>query len=220
MPGHRGPNGGGATKLTRGASQRRGPPGAPRTARFGRGSLARAGALWYQPRLHGARAQTGPESPQEQADVVAARKKSAEVEPEGEPEVEVEVEAVDELDEGDAFEEVELEETSLDEAFGEEEEDLDTDEDLDDDPTELTATPVETDDEDTESEGEAVVPPDASFDDEDDDEGIVAAVTGEDDDDQEVEGLRDGEFVCRSCYMAKRDTQLADPERLLCRDCA
>jgi hypothetical protein len=150
--------------------------------------------------------------------VVAARKKSAEAE------------VVVELDDDGAFEEVEeveeveleddLEETSLDEAFGEEDEDLDSDEDLDEDPTELTATPVETDDEDAEAEGEAVVPPDASFDDEDDDEGIVAAVTGEDDDDQEVEGLRDGEFVCRSCYMAKRDTQLADPERLLCRDCA
>ena len=146
--------------------------------------------------------------------MVAARKKSAEVEAEDT--------AVDELAEGNGFEEEvelegDLEETSLDEAFGEEDEDLDTDEDLDDDPAELTATPVESDDED--SEGEAVVPPDASFDD-GDDEGIVAAVTGEDDDDQEIEGLRDGEFVCRSCYMAKRDTQLADSERLLCRDCA
>ena len=149
--------------------------------------------------------------------MVAARKKSAEAKPST-------VDDVAEVAEGDAFEEVEIEEdieeTSLDEAFGEEKEDLDTAEDLGEDPTELTAAPVETEDADAEDEGEAVVPPDASFDDEDDDEGIVAAVTGEDDDDQEVEGLRDGEFVCRSCYMAKRDTQLADSERLLCRDCS
>ena len=51
-----------------------------------------------------------------------------------------------------------------------------------------------------------------------DDDDIVAAVT--DDDDEEIEGIRDGEFVCRGCYMAKRETQLADPERMLCRDCS
>ncbi len=39
------------------------------------------------------------------------------------------------------------------------------------------------------------------------------------DDDDELEGLRDGEFVCSSCHLARRETQLADPKRLLCRDC-
>ncbi|MEX1164581.1 MAG: hypothetical protein WEB03_13490, partial [Nitriliruptor sp.] len=64
------------------------------------------------------------------------------------------------------------------------------------------------------------VPADAAFDDED--EAAVSAVTLDDDDDDEdgIEGLRDGEFVCRSCYMAKRESQLADADRLLCRDCA
>ena len=62
-----------------------------------------------------------------------------------------------------------------------------------------------------------VVLPDAAF---DDDDEIVIVEVDDDDDDDEVEGVRDGEFVCRSCYMAKRETQLADPERLLCRDCA
>lgn len=84
------------------------------------------------------------------------------------------------------------------------------------DPTETVLDPDE-DDPELSSEGAVVPPPDASFD--DDDDRIVAAVTGEEED-AEVEGLRDGEFVCRSCYMAKRDTQLADPEQLLCRDCA
>ena len=28
-----------------------------------------------------------------------------------------------------------------------------------------------------------------------------------------------GEFVCRSCFLVKSQTQLADKKRLLCRDC-
>lgn len=47
------------------------------------------------------------------------------------------------------------------------------------------------------------------------DETLVRAVA----DDDEVEGLREGEFICRSCYMAKRESALADPDRMLCRDC-
>jgi hypothetical protein len=144
---------------------------------------------------------------------VAARKGSAKVD-----EVDEVTEDLESEDFEDASMDEDLEETSLDEAFADEEDDLDAEPGLDDDPTELTAEPVD----DSEDEGqptEAATAPEAAFDDEDDDEGIVAAVAG-DEDDQEIEGLRDGEFVCRSCYMAKRDTQLADPERLLCRDCA
>lgn len=48
----------------------------------------------------------------------------------------------------------------------------------------------------------------------DEDLDVVAA------DDDDLEGLRDGEFVCSSCHLARRDTQLADSKRLLCRDCA
>ena len=110
-----------------------------------------------------------------------------------EPEVEPEVDA-DDLDEGD---------------------DLEADEVATGDPT------LETDDvaDDEDAPTSSVVPPEAEFD--DGGEDLVTAVTGEDDDDQDpIEGVRDGEFVCRSCFMAKRDTQLADVERLLCRDCA
>jgi hypothetical protein len=71
------------------------------------------------------------------------------------------------------------------------------------------------DEEEDVEETVTVVPPDAEF---DDDEPV--AVVDEDDDDEEIEGLRDGEFVCRGCFMAKRETQLADPENLLCRDCS
>ncbi len=113
-----------------------------------------------------------------------------------------------------------LEETSLDEAFAEEEDDdLGGEPGLDDEePSELTGDPLDVEGEQAATDEQVAQPADASFDDEDD-EGIVAAVAGEDDD-HEIEGLRDGEFVCRACFMAKRDTQLADPERLFCRDCA
>ncbi|HEX6382958.1 MAG TPA: DUF4193 family protein [Acidimicrobiia bacterium] len=30
---------------------------------------------------------------------------------------------------------------------------------------------------------------------------------------------RPGEFVCRSCFLVKHPSQLADPERMLCSDC-
>jgi hypothetical protein len=100
-------------------------------------------------------------------------------------------------------------------------EDLD-DEDLDDedlDDVEVAADEdLETDDA---ADGAVVTPPlalDPAF--EEEDEDLVAVVAGDDDEDEDVDGLRDGEFVCRSCFLAKRDTQLADPERMLCRDCA
>ena len=60
-----------------------------------------------------------------------------------------------------------------------------------------------------------VVPPDAEFDDD-----APVAVVEDEEVDEEIEGLRDGEFVCRGCFMAKRETQLADADALLCRDCA
>ena len=150
---------------------------------------------------------------------MAARKSSADI-----PETDT---SGDDLEGGEALEGTdlpeEIEETSLDEAFADEDDDeLATNEVLgdEDDPAELTATPVAEGAEEADAaESDIPAPAGASFDDEDADEEIVAAVTGEDDD-QEIEGLREGEFVCRSCFMAKRDTQLADPEQLLCRDCA
>ena len=85
------------------------------------------------------------------------------------------------------------------------------------DPAALDAVDVDVDaDEDGEPLAVAVIPA-AAFDDGDDE---VAVVVADDDEGDEIDGVRDGEFVCRNCYMAKRETQLADPERLLCRDCA
>ncbi len=77
------------------------------------------------------------------------------------------------------------------------------------------------DDEDKDSAPVAtsMVAPDAAFD--DDDDALAAAVVGDEDNDEddEIEGLRDGEFVCRSCHLAMRDTQLADAKNMICRDC-
>lgn len=58
---------------------------------------------------------------------------------------------------------------------------------------------------------------------------------GDDDDDEEEEedqggddrqsarakvlAKKPGEFVCQSCFLVKHPGQLADPARLLCRDC-
>lgn len=97
--------------------------------------------------------------------------------------------------------------------------------DLEDDEVEDEVDDVVGDDPDVELETEvevpaAVIPAEAAFDD-DEDDTVVAVVADDDEDgDDEIEGVRDGEFVCRGCYMAKRDTQLADADRLLCRDCA
>lgn len=67
---------------------------------------------------------------------------------------------------------------------------------------------------------------------EDEEESLEALLTrGRDIDDSEVDsqsrhGLAPvtqvvgaGEFTCRSCFLVKRRAQLADDERLICRDC-
>lgn len=52
------------------------------------------------------------------------------------------------------------------------------------------------------------------------DEDLVAVVAAaEVDDDPDEDALREGEFVCRSCFMAKRESALADEDAMLCRDC-
>jgi len=105
--------------------------------------------------------------------------------------------------------EVELEEDEASDEDEDEEDGVDAD-------LEQQLAAEDAGEEDEETPGITVVPPDAEF----DDDAPVAPVEDDDGDDDEIEGLRDGEFVCRGCFMAKRETQLAVPERLLCRDCA
>ncbi len=94
---------------------------------------------------------------------------------------------------------------------------------------------VDETDEDAEPAGEADVADDeeaADEDEEDEEESLEALLTrGRDIDDSEVDsesrqGLTPvtplvgaGEFTCRSCFLVKRRAQLADEERLICRDC-
>lgn len=146
----------------------------------------------------GAKGSTDPEEPQLEEDLVD----DDEVDPFADGE------DADPTDLTDGLEE-ELDDAEEEEEDGEEDgkagetglDELAADDDSDDDEAEPTIT---------------VVPPDAEF----DDDAPIAPVEEEDGEEDEIEGLRDGEFVCRGCFMAKRETQLADPEKLLCRDCA
>ncbi len=94
----------------------------------------------------------------------------------------------------------------------------------------------EDDEEEVAADEEVAVSLDASEDGDDEldgeppvDLGAIEGIEGIDVDDPlevapEVEGdaddtIRDGEFVCSSCHMAKRASALADADELLCRDC-
>lgn len=120
----------------------------------------------------------------------------------------------------DLFDDEDLEELAAGEEL-EREPDTDEDDDTEEvvDPAGLEDADEPADDEDVQDPAvAAVVTGEAAFDDEED-AGVAAAL--EDDElDGGIEGLRDGEFVCRSCYMAKAASQLADADALLCRDCA
>ena len=115
-------------------------------------------------------------------------------------------EVVDEEEDLDGFSDVDAEDPDLDE------DDLDEDAVAfeEDDEGDL----AETDLAESDPDGDETLP--ALL--EDDEIAVVVAETDEDDDEEDA--LREGEFVCRSCFMAKRESALADPEAMLCRDCA
>lgn len=120
--------------------------------------------------------------------------------------VEAADEVVDEEEDLDGFSDVDAEEPDLDE------DDLDEDAVAfeEDDEGDLAETDLAESDGDDDETLPALL--------EDDEIAVVVAETDEDDD--EEDSLREGEFVCRSCFMAKRESALADPEAMLCRDCA
>lgn len=130
---------------------------------------------------------------------------------------------VDVVDAFDGLDDADLDETDIDASDLEDELDEELDDELDtldddvDDASDEDVTLLADDDDDDLDTSElvaAVATAAEVFDDED-----LSAVV-EDVDDGDVDGIRDGEFVCRSCYLAKRETQLADPKAMLCRDCA
>lgn len=109
--------------------------------------------------------------------------------------------------------------------FVEDDEDALDDETLDD----------EASDDDDEDEAEATVPLDVSEDGDDEFDGQPAVdlavieglevddptelVEDEAEDEDADDTIREGEFVCSSCHMAKRSSALADADEMLCRDC-
>src|SRR5579875_3288145 len=114
----------------------------------------------------------------------------------------------EDLDEGDADDS----DDATDVLVAEDEEDYEDDEEEDTDDVEasldviLKSRLVVSDEEDEEEE-----------EDEDDDD----EPDGDDRGDSATRVLpkQPGEFVCQSCFLVKNQSQLADPERELCRDC-
>lgn len=124
------------------------------------------------------------------------------------------IEDIDDIDDPDLeLDEPALDEAELDDDFADDDDDAatvtdgGTSEDID-------VEPLEPEDADAGPDVDASLL--VAFDGEDED--VVALV--EDEDDDEDVGVREGEFVCRSCFMAMRMSALADPERMICRDCA
>lgn len=139
--------------------------------------------------------------------------------------------AIDELEEGfddlpyDDFDE------DFDEDFDADPEDLELDDDFEDelDETAIEEDLDELDELDDVADASGAPPagdadtgtPDDDTDDENEDIDVeLLAQAAEDDDlDEALEGLREDEFICRSCYLAKGPSQLADARRMICVDC-
>lgn len=129
----------------------------------------------------------------------------------------------DDLDEAEvSLDDALLEPTADEDLFDDDpEDDEDDPEDEPADDPEEDPADVPGDEDDAEDPAvAAVATAAAAFDDDEVEEEDLSAVVSEELADDELEGVRDGEFVCRSCYMAKRETQLSDPEQMLCIDCA
>jgi len=137
----------------------------------------------------------------------------------------------DDLDEEDLED---LDDEEPDDVIDDDDEDalVDDEEDADEDSGAEVVTKAREDDEDyDEDEDEDSDDVEASLDvilkerlvvvddEEDDDEDEL--VDGEDRGDTPLRVLpkQPGEFVCQSCFLVKHPGQLADPKRMLCRDC-
>lgn len=62
-----------------------------------------------------------------------------------------------------------------------------------------------------------------SVEDDDEEETVLTLDTGEDKGEallEKVTPIQANEFTCRSCFLVKHRSQLADKKRVLCRDCA
>jgi hypothetical protein len=96
-----------------------------------------------------------------------------------------------------------------------------------------TDSAVVTEEEDDEDEDDDVLDPDdveagldvilkdrlVAIDEEDEEDEETPEVEERGDGSTKVLPKRPGEFVCESCFLLKHPSQLADPVRMLCRDC-
>lgn len=95
-----------------------------------------------------------------------------------------------------------------------------------DDTLALDEAELEGDDDDGEEEVAAAAAPADDIDlpvpaalDEDAEDVLAEVVEQEQEQGDVEDALREGEFICRSCFLVKGPTQLADSKRQLCRDC-
>ena len=120
-----------------------------------------------------------------------------------------------------------LEEEALDDDLGG---DLDVEEAEDEGDVEVG--PAAEEDEDEDDEDDVIDPDDVeagldvilkdrlvAVDDEEEDEEDTPEADERGDPSIKVLAKRPGEFVCESCFLLKHPSQLADPARMLCRDC-
>ncbi|WP_370324730.1 hypothetical protein [Euzebya sp.] len=143
-------------------------------------------------------------------------------------------EFADDLDDGeDLDDDLEFEGDDLDDDIESDDDDLFDDDDEDDD---LDGDEVSEDDDETEGDDEDEELEEDDEDDEDDLEDELDELLEEDEEVQpldEEEGgakkgakprrkpelISDDEFTCRSCFLVKKPSQLADAEQMLCFDC-
>ena len=126
-----------------------------------------------------------------------------------------EIDGVEEVDELDELEEVEV----LDEdAIEGDEDSADDEDDLDDGSEEAEPAAL---DELEAAELEMLTPDEAAEVIRVDEAAEVASLRkAELALDKEADGVASGEFVCSSCFLVKKDTQLANKSKQICKDCA
>ncbi len=141
----------------------------------------------------------------------------------------------EDLEEPDDADVVDLEALEEDDILDEDTitEDEELDEDLDVADEEGTDNAVVTEEEEEEDEDDDVLDPDdveagldvilkdrlVAVDEEDEEDEETPEVDERGDGSTKVLPKRPGEFVCESCFLLKHPSQLADPVRMLCRDC-
>ena len=132
------------------------------------------------------------------------------------------------VEEPEELADAEDEEVDDEEVEDDEDEDLEVEDEIDPDFEGTEEDPLLAEEPDVVAEGdipldEAVVPlsvvQEAEEVEDEEDDVLQRVVADDDDDDVDIDGLREGEFICTNCFLAKSPSQLADAKRMICRDC-